>query len=73
MTASLQSPIKTHQSVNGTANKNRINKTIADTPKLIRVIRHHNPQANLQVGLTSLSICSFSFSCFLQIPNLPID
>jgi hypothetical protein len=55
-------------------NQGKIDKPIAATviapiikpiPKLIRNIRHHIPQANFQVGLTSLSICSFSFPCFV--------
>ena len=35
----------------------RIAPIITNIPRLIRNVRHHNPQANLQVGFTSLSIC----------------
>jgi hypothetical protein len=38
--------------------------TTTDIPRPIKNIRHHNPQANLQVGLTSLSIQAFSFLFF---------
>jgi len=53
--------------------KNRITPIITDIPRPIRNIFHHNPQANLQVGFTSLSICFLSFPCFYQVPSLPID
>jgi hypothetical protein len=51
----------------------RIAVIITPIPKLIRNIRHHNPQANFQVGLTSLSICFSSFLRFFQAPSLSID
>ncbi len=53
--------------------KNRIAPIITAIPRLIRNILHHNPQANFQVGFTSLSICSLSVPCFHQVPSLPID
>jgi hypothetical protein len=50
----------THQNSQGknvvTPIANRIAEIITAIPRLIRNIRHHMPQANLQVGLTSLSI-----------------
>jgi hypothetical protein len=51
----------------------RIAPIITDIPRPIRNILHHNPQANLQVGFTSLSICSLSFPCFHQVPSLSIE
>jgi hypothetical protein len=44
--------------------RNRTNVIIAPIPRLIRNQRHHNPQANLQVGFTSLSIYSSLLSLF---------
>lgn len=61
------------QGMSDTPTKTRINVIIRPIPRVIRNIRHHKPQANLQVGLTSLSICSFSFPCFLHVPSLSID
>ncbi|MCJ7791942.1 MAG: hypothetical protein MUP49_06025 [Dehalococcoidia bacterium] len=63
-------PQRDSQGMHTTPNKNRMDRItpiITDIPRLIRNIRHHNPQANLQVGLTSLSICSFSFPCFAML------
>jgi hypothetical protein len=60
--------ISTHQNNQGknvvTPIANRIAEIITAIPRLMRNIRHHIPQASLQVGLTSLSIYSLLFLCF---------
>jgi len=55
------------QGMHTTPTLNRMNMIapiITDIPRLIRTVLHHNPQANFQVGFTSLSICYFSFFVF---------
>ena len=56
--------IRSLQGMIVTPTANRIAPIITNIPRLIRNIRHHNPQANFQVGFTSLSICFFSFFVF---------
>jgi hypothetical protein len=49
-------PKKLAQGISDMPTKNMISPITADIPKLIRNILQNNPQANLQVGLTSLFI-----------------
>jgi hypothetical protein len=56
-----------------TPTAHRIAAIIANIPRLIRNIRHHIPQANFQVGFTSLSIYFSSLPCFLKVPSLSTD
>ena len=54
-------PKKAPHGMSDTPTKNIITLNNADIPRPIRNILHHNPQASLQVGLTSLFIYSSSF------------
>jgi hypothetical protein len=62
----------TNRSVIATPTAKRIDEIITTIPSVIRNIRHHNPQASLQVGLISSSICCSSFSCSVRPAGLPI-